>query len=264
MAALDHVVINTLKSMDAAADLFVALGFTLTPRGHHSLGSINHLMMTPGPYLELVGVPDTGLQRQEVLDSPFGLNGLVLRTTDADATRDGLAAAGFAPVGPVDFSRPVEIDGAAHDARFRTVRLPPETFPAGRIYFCQHLTPELVWRQEWMEHPNGFLGIDRFTVEAQEAEEEARRLAAAFGAAAEPHPSGWRVPLDDAQAPSEVLVVPGPKACFLTATLRFSALDEIAERARLRRDAIWQPHGKEAATLILPTLHMNLTCRSSR
>ena len=95
MAALDHVVINTLKSMDAAADLFAALGFTLTPRGHHSLGSINHLMMTPGAYLELVGVPDTGRQRQEVLDSPFGLNGLVLRTFDADATRDRLAASGF-------------------------------------------------------------------------------------------------------------------------------------------------------------------------
>lgn len=260
MAALDHVVINTLKSMDAAADLFAALGFTLTPRGYHSLGSINHLMMTPGAYLELVGVPDTGLQRQEVLDSPFGLNGLVLRTMDADATRDGLTAAGFAPAGPVDFSRPVEVDGASHDVRFRAVRFPPETFPAGRVYFCQHLTPELVWRPEWMEHPNGFLGIDRFTVEAPDAEGEARRLAAAFGATTEPRPSGWRVPLDDA----EVLVVSGPKACFLTVTLRFSTLDEIAARARLRRDAIWHSHGTDSGTLILPTLHMNLTCRSSR
>ncbi|MFG1249865.1 VOC family protein [Xanthobacter flavus] len=260
MAALDHVVINTLKSMDAAADLFAALGFTLTPRGYHSLGSINHLMMTPGAYLELVGVPDTGRQRQEVLDSPFGLNGLVLRTFDADATRDRLAAAGFAPAGPVAFSRPVEVDGVEHDARFRTVRFPPETFPAGRVYFCEHLTPELVWRPEWMAHPNGFLAIDSFTVSSPEPEEEARRLATAFESTATPVADGWRIPLDDA----DVLVVPGEAAGFRTATLRFSSLDDIAARARGRSDAGWQALGPDAGLLSLPAFDLNLTCRSSR
>lgn len=260
MAALDHVVINTLKSMDAAADLFAALGFTLTPRGYHSLGSINHLMMTPGAYLELVGVPDTGRQRQEVLDSPFGLNGLVVRTFDADATRDRLAASGFAPAGPVAFSRPVEVDGVEQDARFRTVRFPPETFPAGRVYFCEHLTPELVWRQEWMAHPNGFLAIDAFSLSSPEPEEEARRLATAFDSAADPHGDGWRVPLDDA----DVLVEPGEKAAFRTATLRFASLDDIAARAGARSDAAWRPLSSDAGVLTLPAFDLNLTCRSSR
>lgn len=260
MAALDHVVINTLKSMDAAADLFAALGFTLTPRGTHSLGSINHLMMTPGAYLELVGVPDTGRQRQEVLDSPFGLNGLVLRTFDADATRDTLAAAGFAPTGPVAFSRPVEVDGVEHDARFRTVRLPPETFPAGRVYFCEHLTPELVWRDEWMTHPNGFCAIDAFTIASPHPEAEARRLASAFASVAEPDGAGWRVPLDDA----DVRVVPGDKAAFRTATLRFSSLDDIAARANALRDARWEALDPDAGVLSLPAFDLNLTCRSSR
>ncbi len=260
MAALDHVVINTLKSMDAAADLFAALGFTLTPRGYHSLGSINHLMMTPGAYLELVGVPETGLQRQEVLSSPLGLNGLVFRTDDADATFATLDAAGLAPVGPVAFSRPVEVDGAAHDARFRTVRLPPEAFPGGRVYFCQHLTPELVWRPEWETHPNGFCGIDRFVIESPDAEAEAGRLAAACGVPARPLAAGWHLELDDA----EVQVVPGPKANFLTTHLRFSSLAEIEARAVPRRDAIWQRHSRTVGTLILPTLFLNLTCRSRR
>ncbi|MFG1225916.1 VOC family protein [Xanthobacter wiegelii] len=259
MAALDHVVINTLKSMDAAADLFAALGFTLTPRGTHSLGSINHLMMTPGAYLELVGVPDTGRQRQEVLDSPFGLNGLVLRTFDADATRDTLAAAGFAPTGPVAFSRPVEVDGVEHDARFCTVRLPPETFPAGRVYFCEHLTPELVWRDEWMTHPNGFCAIDAFTIASPHPEAEARRLASAFASVAEPDGAGWRVPLDDA----DVRVVPGDKAAFRTATLRFSSLDDIAARANALRDVRWEALDPDAGVLSLPAFDLNLTCRSS-
>lgn len=260
MAALDHVVINTLKSMDAAADLFAALGFTLTPRGYHSLGSINHLMMTPGAYLELVGVPDTGRQRQEVLDSPFGLNGLVLRTFDADATRDALAAAGFAPTGPVAFSRPVDLDGVEYDARFRTVRLPPETFPAGRVYFCEHLTPELVWRDEWMTHPNGFCAIDGFTIASPDPEAEARRLASAFASAAEPDGEGWRVPLDDA----DVRVVPGDKAAFRTTTLRFSSLDDVAARANALRDARWEALGPDAGLLTLPAFDLNLTCRSGR
>ena len=42
---LDHVVINVRRDMDPAEALCRSLGFTITPRGYHSLGSINHLMM---------------------------------------------------------------------------------------------------------------------------------------------------------------------------------------------------------------------------
>jgi hypothetical protein len=260
VAALDHVVINTLTSMDAAADLFAALGFTLTPRGHHSLGSINHLMMTSGAYLELVGVPETGLQRQEVLDSPLGLNGLVMRTADADATCAALKDAGFAPVGPVAFSRPLEINGVVHEARFRTVRFPPDVFPAGRVYFCQHLTPELVWRLEWEAHPNHFEGIDRFVIETPDAPAQAHRLAAACRSLAEPLATGWRIALDDA----EVQVVPGLGDRFLTAELRFATLNDIETRAAAHKGAVWQRHGKALATLTLPDLSLSLTCRSTQ
>ena len=164
--ALDHVVINVLRRMDEAAELFAALGFRLTPRGHHSLGSINHLMMTAGPYLELVGLPETGPQRQDVLDSPFGLNGLVVASRDADATHARLAAAGLAAGPTVAFTRPVTVDGREDTARFRTVRVPVDRFPAGRLYHCEHLTPDLVWRPEWLDHPNGFSGIHALTIES--------------------------------------------------------------------------------------------------
>ena len=53
----DHVVINVLFDMDRAAALMSQLGFSLTPRGYHSLGSINHLAMFDDDYLELVGLP---------------------------------------------------------------------------------------------------------------------------------------------------------------------------------------------------------------
>ena len=70
---LDHVVINTLFDMDRSATLMSQLGFTLTPRGYHSLGSINHLMMFEHDYLELIGLPlGTDKLRKDVLESPRG------------------------------------------------------------------------------------------------------------------------------------------------------------------------------------------------
>ncbi len=56
-AQLDHTVINVRFDMDRAEGLFRNLGFFLTERGYHSLGSINHLMMFGTDYLELIGLP---------------------------------------------------------------------------------------------------------------------------------------------------------------------------------------------------------------
>ncbi len=152
---LDHLVVNVLDCMDDAAPLYRRLGFTLTPRGYHTLGSINHLAILGTNYLELVGVPAEGKQRLDIMTSPQGLNGLVFASEDADATFAALATSGLPFEPPLSFSRPVELPQGSHEARFRTVRLAAERFAAGRLYFCQHLTRELVWRDEWRRHANG-------------------------------------------------------------------------------------------------------------
>jgi hypothetical protein len=255
--SLDHVVVNVLRRMDEAADLFAALGFQLTPRGYHSLGSINHLMMAPGAYLELVGLPETGPQRQELKDSPFGLNGLVVASGDADATHARLAGAGFDVGSPVAFSRPVTLDGGEAEARFRTVRLPGGLFPAGRVYHCEHLTPDLVWRPEWFAHPNGFAGLDGVTVESPTPEAEAHLYAAACIATAEPGDGRWRIPLGDAS----ITVVPGARARFVTLALRFAELDGIEARARALPGAEWIRRGPEMGELTLPAFGLHLQCR---
>ena len=153
---LDHLVINTHFEMNAAQTIFEQLGFTLTPRGRHSLGSINHLMVFEHDYLELIGLPsDGGPLRKEVLESPVGIDGLVFQTSDATRTHQQLQSTGLA-VQPVHaFSRPVELKGITHEARFETVRFEPGQFNAGRLYYCRHFTPELVWRKEWQTHSNG-------------------------------------------------------------------------------------------------------------
>jgi hypothetical protein len=169
--ALDHLVINTLFDMDRAAALVSRLGFTLTPRGHHSLGSINHLMMFEHDYVELLGLPSgTGNVRKDLLMSPRGLNGLVFKISDADATQRILRDSGLAMLEPQSFSRPVTIDGVEHLARFRTVRTAPELFEAGRVYYCQHDTPELVWHRPWMSHGNGVRRLRELVVVTANAE----------------------------------------------------------------------------------------------
>jgi len=161
---LDHVVIDVRDRMDEAMRRFAALGFRLTPRGRHTLGSVNHLAMFTTDYLELLGFDEGGATRLEIARFPAGLNGLVFKTTDAEAVHRDAEAAGL-PVLPVQaFSRPVARDGATRDARFRTTRLDPAKVAIGRVYFCEHLTPELVWRPEWRAHPNGACAITRMVV----------------------------------------------------------------------------------------------------
>ena len=178
----DHAVINVLYDMDAAVEQFRAVGFTVTPRGRHSLGSINHLMVFGSDYLELVG-GEHGANpiRREVADGPLGLNGLVFRTDDADACFAALQERGSAAEKPLDFSRPVRIDGRDEAAAFRTVRLKPGAAQGGRVYFCQHLTPQFVWRPEWQSHANGVDRISEFTIVVPDPGQEARAYSSMLG-----------------------------------------------------------------------------------
>lgn len=164
---LDHVVINVRDRLDAGAETFRRLCFTLTPRGYHTLGSMNHLAMFGSEYLELIAAPAGDTRRPEILTSPEGLNGLVFGTDDSDRTYTALHAAGVPVDPPRQFSRPVDLPGGARDATFRTVGLRDGTIGAGRIYFCHHLTRDLVWRDEWRHHANGVIGVLRAVIAAQ-------------------------------------------------------------------------------------------------
>jgi hypothetical protein len=174
---LDHVVVNTRDRLDDAAAVYQRLGFTLTPRGFHTLGSANHLAMFGTHYLELIGVMSADSPRRDVLDHPIGLNGLVFGTEDAAALHAALTEASVAAAPAKQFSRPVDLPGGARDAIFRTVHVTPAEVWPGRIYFCEHLTRDLVWRDAWMHHPNGTVGVARVLL----ASDDPRRLGALFG-----------------------------------------------------------------------------------
>jgi hypothetical protein len=200
LAALDHTVINVHHEMDQAQPLFSALGFTLTPRGYHSLGSINHLMMFGSDYLELIGMPvGADNTRPEILASPIGIDGLVFKTTDVDRTFTYLQAIDMAGDPPRAFTRPVALPGGEATAKFRTVTVRAGVLPAGRVYFCEHGTPELVWRPEWQTHANGVTRMTEVVIVAREPEAETARYARLLDVA-EPdkRDDAYRIPLSGA------------------------------------------------------------------
>jgi hypothetical protein len=180
MPTLDHVVINARDRLDEALACYRRLGFLLTPRGYHTLGSMNHLAIFGTEYLELIGIGPNAT-RADLLRFPAGLDGLVFGTDDPRAVYDALIAAGV-PVGqPNEFSRPVTLAHGTEHAAFRTVRLEAQVVDYGRLYFCHHLTRHLVWRDEWRRHPNGVIGVVRAVICAADPAGAATLYRAMFG-----------------------------------------------------------------------------------
>jgi len=154
---IDHAVF-AVRDLDVARETFGRMGFTLTPRGHHTLGSQNHCMVFGDDYLELLWLPPDLRTRPfiaDFLERGEGLAALALKTGNVDAAYAELNVAGLGPTAPLDFSRPVHFPGGTRDARFRTLDIGAGHVPCGRLFLCQHHTPELVWRPEWQRHDNG-------------------------------------------------------------------------------------------------------------
>ena len=168
MNRIDHIVINTRDRTDQAVAFFERMGFIITPRGYHTLGSINHTVVFQTDYLELLGYPpgQPPEKRPELVQRPAGLMATVLNTDDADQAYAILKDRGLAPRPVSAFSRPVDLgEGKSGDAAFRVTRLEPDAVPGSWFYYCQQLTPQFVWRPEWQAHPNACVAMKSLTIE---------------------------------------------------------------------------------------------------
>ena len=168
MNRIDHIVINTRDRTDEALAYFSRMGFIITPRGYHTLGSINHTIVFGTDYLELLGYPPgkPPEKRPELVQRPAGLMATVLNVDDADKAQVILKDRGLGPRPVSAFSRPVDLgNGQSGDAAFRVTRLEPETVPGSWFYYCQQLTPQFVWRPEWQAHANACVSMTRLAIQ---------------------------------------------------------------------------------------------------
>ncbi len=166
ITGIDHAIVGVRK-LEAARRQWTKLGFTITPRGRHrGWGTANYCIMFETDYVELLGIVDPEKFTNKLdrfLKLREGLMGLAFSTDEAEAVSTALEAAAIGYKGPADLSRLLEMPEGEVEPAFKLVYLNGAT-PGVSSFVCQHLTPELVWRPEWTDHPNGVTGIDSMTV----------------------------------------------------------------------------------------------------
>ncbi len=197
---IDHVVI-LVRDLDAAEATFTRLGFSLTPRGHHSIGTQNHCLMFENDYLELLSVKQPHPVTQyfsQFLAASDGAAAIALSSDDPQSAHASLCSDGVAADAPVDFSRLVELPEGNRDARFRVVQLPVDATPGCRTFICQHFTPDVVWRPEYLQHPIGVTGIAGMSVLAGDPRTAVEAYARVLQTAAREDGDGISVPVGNA------------------------------------------------------------------
>ena len=228
-SGLDHVGVCS-RDVGALWGAYERLGFALTPVAQQSggsgpLGTANRCAMLRQGYIELLAIvdpslPDNGLGT--MLDRLEGALILALGMTDSEGNLARLRRAGIDLPGIAPLSRPVEPGGPV--ARFE--RLPLPGAPEGRVQLVRHLTPELIWREAWMSHPNGARELRAAILVAERPAESAARLSRLAGLPLEPDPAGgFALPLPDGArvrvlGPEEAArVLPGLEAPALPAVM---------------------------------------------
>jgi catechol 2,3-dioxygenase-like lactoylglutathione lyase family enzyme len=184
IVGIDHAVIVT-RDLDAAAENWKRLGFTVSPRGTHSakMGSGNYTIMLDPDYIELLGVltatEHNAPTRSFLAARGEGIERIAFTAIDSAAGAEEIRARGYAALGPTDFERPVTMpDGALSAAKFRTFQWPIEEAPAGlRIFACQHKTRETVWIPQLQQHANAVRCLKRVLVVSPDPAKDAAHLA---------------------------------------------------------------------------------------
>jgi hypothetical protein len=240
---LDHVGLF-VPDMARAARAFERLGFRLTafsPQRHRltageplvPAGTANRLALLSKGYVEiLTPIAETPVARQlrEAIGRYPGLHLIAFGTGDAEASHAHLVGSGFGPAPVIRLERPVETPGGHGIALFSVVRVPPGAMPEGRIQFCRHHTPELVWQKQLVAQPNRARALTDALLCVRDPAEAAWRFGRFVGRAARRSAAGgWLLELDrgrlafvDQRRPTRLLpgsALPSPPfmaACALT------------------------------------------------
>ena len=185
---LDHIA-HFAPMVEPAAEALERCGFRLTPftvQTNHvdakpvAAGTGNRCAMFRQGYIEiLVATSDTLLSRQlaERLARHTGIHLAAFSTADAAREHERLAGAGFPVLPLVDMRRPVGSVADDQWARFTIARIAPGIMPEGRVQFLTHHTKELVWRDPFLDHPNGALMLAALWIAATDPAEPASRFA---------------------------------------------------------------------------------------
>lgn len=203
---VDHIA-HFVPEPEAAGAALTGLGFTLTPFSAQShrpdptgplvpAGTGNRCVMLKRGYLEFLTPTHDTPNAAQLRTAIARYTGVHLIAFGTDAPQDDYAQLqreGFAPLPPLPLQREAEtIDGTA-TARFTVVRVPPPVMAEGRIQFCQHHTPEVVWQPRWLEHANHAVALAGVLLCVADAAATAQRYARFTGLPVQPVDDAWRL-----------------------------------------------------------------------
>ena len=264
---LDHVGLF-VPDMERAAAAFARLGFRLTPLSpqRHRLapgqplvpaGTANRLAMLREGYIEiLTPIADTPVAAQlhAAITRYAGLH-LIAFGGAAAAARAHLAAEGFGPQPVIALERTVATAAGEGIARFSVVRVPPGTMAEGRVQYCQHHTPELVWQEPRLAQPNRAQALTDLVLCVADPAEAAARHGRFVGRHPRALAAGFVLSLDRGRLlftdpPGLARLLPGtavPALPFMAA-LAVTADDLAATRAVLAHNGV--PVGEAGAGVL--------------
>jgi len=203
---LDHVA-HFVPHVDSAGGALEKLGFTLTPFSAQShrpepggpltpAGAGNRCAMLRRGYLEfLTPTGDTTIANQlrTAIKRYVGVHLIAFGSAAPEADHARLARAGFSPLEPLALQREIDTGRGRETARFTVLRVPPGTMAEGRIQFCRHHTPQLLWQERWLEHANRAVALNGVLVCVADPREAAQRYARYTGLLAQVGGSVWRI-----------------------------------------------------------------------
>jgi hypothetical protein len=191
---LDHVGIVG-ADLDALATAFARLGFCLTPLARHAGGRTGNrcIMFRDGGYLELVATVNGGTSAtlDRFLGRYPGIHILTLGIDDETAAAERLRGAGIDAHAERTERSTDDTDPLAPHAAFAL--LTPTDPPEGRVHLIRHLTPEAMWQQRFLTHPNQATRLEEAILVASVPAETAARLSILAGRPVQPDPAGGYV-----------------------------------------------------------------------
>lgn len=228
---LDHLVLAT-RNLDATAEVYRRLGFTVGRQNRHAWGTLNHVIQMPGTFLELIGL-EPGFRAPPQSDPvwPFagfiehylsareGFAMLVLEAADATAEQARLAGHGIAAPSTFRFERRgTRADGSPVHLAFTLAFGHVPVTPAAGYFLCQQHFPENFWAPALQMHANTVTGVEAVTFATTDVARAARTLEQFAGAVATPRGDGV-VEIQTARGRIEVATRAQAEALYGTGTL---------------------------------------------
>jgi catechol 2,3-dioxygenase-like lactoylglutathione lyase family enzyme len=216
---LDHIV-HAVRDLDAAAELYRRLGFTVGARNRHppTWGTQNHIVQLPGIFVELLGVADaTGIAPHAARSFSFGAHnrdflargeGLSMMALEGRGAEDAQAfrAAGIGDFQVYDFEREAKRpDGAPTKVALSLAFASHDQAPDVGFFTSQHHYPENFWNPAFQVHGNTAKAIAAVIMVAEEPADHQAFLSAFVGE-------------DAVQATSTGITVPTPRGVIQVMT----------------------------------------------